>query len=167
MDIFACRAAFAAILISALYSAPVAAQVPDAVAAPGLTKILEVHAEGAQIYECKTGADKKLTWQFREPIAALILDGKTVGRHYTGPTWDLLSDGSAVTAKVAAKAPGSTAKDIPVLKLEAVSHHGSGQLSNATVIQRLNTKGGVIEGECPSAGALIGIPYSSNYVFLK
>jgi hypothetical protein len=166
MDHVTRRAVFAAFLAPALYSAPAAAQVPDAIAAPGLTKVLEVHAEGAQIYECKAGADKKLAWQFREPIAALILDGKTTGRHYLGPSWEL-SDGSAVIAKVAARAPGSTAKDIPVLKLDVVSHHGSGQLTAVTAVQRLNTKGGVIEGECPSAGSLISVPYSSDYVFLK
>jgi hypothetical protein len=166
MDPFTCRAVFAVFVVSALYSAPAAAQSADAIAAPGLTKVLEVHAEGAQIYECKAGADKKLAWQFREPIAALIVDGKTIGRHYLGPSWEL-SDGSAVTGKVAARAPGSTAKDIPVLRLDAVSHHGSGQLAGVTIIQRLNTKGGVIEGECPSAGALVSVPYSSDYVFLK
>jgi Protein of unknown function (DUF3455) len=166
MDRFTCRAVFAVFLVSALYSAPAAAQSADAIAAPGLTKVLEVHAEGAQIYECKAGADKKLAWQFREPIAALIVDGKTIGRHYLGPSWEL-SDGSAVTGKVAARAPGSTAKDIPVLRLDAVSHHGSGQLASVTTIQRLNTKGGAIEGECPSAGALVSVPYSSDYVFLK
>jgi Protein of unknown function (DUF3455) len=46
--------------------------------------MLTVHAEGAQIYECKVNSGK-LVWQFREPIAALIADGKTVGRHYAGP----------------------------------------------------------------------------------
>jgi hypothetical protein len=166
MDRFARRAAFAVVFASALYSAPAPAQSPDAIAAPGLTKVLEVHAEGAQIYECKAGADNKLTWQFREPIAALILDSKTIGRHYLGPSWEL-ADGSIVTGKVAARAPGSTAKDIPALRLDAVSHHGSGQLAGVTTIQRVNTKGGAIEGECPSAGALISVSYSSDYVFLK
>ena len=39
-----------------------------------------VHAEGAQVYECKADAAGKLAWQFREPVATLIVDGKTVGR---------------------------------------------------------------------------------------
>jgi Protein of unknown function (DUF3455) len=166
MGNFVWRAVFAAVLGSAAHPFPAAAQSPDAVAAPGLTKVLEVHAEGAQIYECKAGADKKLAWQFREPIAALILDGKTIGRHYLGPSWEL-ADGSAVTGKAAARAPGSTPNDIPLLKLDAVSHHGSGQLAGVAAIQRLNTKGGVIEGECSTAGAFISAPYSSSYVFLK
>ena len=50
--------------------------------------MLTLHAEGAQVYECKAGSDGKLAWAFREPIATLLLDGKTVGRHYAGPNWE-------------------------------------------------------------------------------
>jgi hypothetical protein len=145
---------------------PAAAQAPDAVAAPDKTQILKVHAVGAQIYECKADKDGKLVWEFREPIAALILDGKTIGRHYAGPTWEL-SDGSAVTGKVMGSASGATPKDIKWLKLDAVTHRGSGQLSDATTIQRFDTRGGVADGDCAAAGAFISVPYSSEYVFLK
>ena len=51
---------------------------PGAIAAPGETMLLAVHAEGAQVYECKAGADGKPAWAFREPIATLLVDGKTV-----------------------------------------------------------------------------------------
>src|SRR5882672_4802961 len=78
---------------------------PDAIAAPGETIVLTLHAEGAQVYECKPGADGKPAWAFREPIATLMLDGKTVGRHYAGPNWEH-SDGSAVVGKLAASVPG-------------------------------------------------------------
>jgi hypothetical protein len=47
------------------------AQLPAGVAAPGETVILTVHAEGAQVYDCKAGADGRLVWTFREPIAML------------------------------------------------------------------------------------------------
>src|SRR5436853_7863779 len=96
------------------------AEVPAAIAAPGEAIVASWHAEGAQVYECKAGADGKLAWAFREPMATLLLDGKTIGRHYAGPNWAHV-DGSAVVAKVAANAPGSTAKDIPWLKLEVTS----------------------------------------------
>ena len=79
--------------------------------------MLTVHAEGAQVYECKAGADGKLGWAFREPIATLMADGKTVGRHYAGPNWEH-SDGSAVVGKAAGNAPGATPNDIPWLKLD-------------------------------------------------
>jgi hypothetical protein len=144
---------------------PSRADVPEAIAAPGQTLVLTVHAHGAQVYECKADAGGKLVWQFREPIAALILDGKTVGRHYAGPNWEL-ADGSAVTAKVSARAPGATAKDIPLLKLEVTSQRGKGQLTGTTTIQRINTKGGTAEGACETSGAFQSVPYSADYTFL-
>ena len=143
-----------------------AAEVPDAIAAPNAVKLLQVHAEGAQIYECQARQDGKLAWQFREPIATLIADGKTVGRHYAGPAWEL-EDGSAVTAKVSARSPGATPKDIPWLKLAAVTHRGSGKLSAVNLIQRISTKGGAAEGECGAAGSFLSVPYASDYVFLE
>ena len=79
-------------------------ELPGAIAAPGETVVLTAHAEGAQVYECKAGADGKLAWPFREPIATLMADGKTVGRHYAGPNWEHV-DGSAVTGKAAGKRP--------------------------------------------------------------
>jgi hypothetical protein len=139
---------------------------PEAIAASGEILVATIHAEGAQIYECKADAAGKPVWQFREPIATLLVDGKTVGRHYAGPNWEL-ADGSAVVGKVSGRAPGATPKDIPLLKLEAVSHRGTGQLSGVTTIQRLNTKGGVAEGPCESAGAFLSVPYSADYAFLK
>jgi Protein of unknown function (DUF3455) len=101
---------------SALMSAA-SAEVRDSIAAPGETVVATVHVEGAQVYECKADARGRLGWQFREPIATLLLDGKTVGRHYAGPNWEH-RDGSAVVGKVVARAPGATPKDIPWLKLE-------------------------------------------------
>lgn len=142
------------------------AQLPDSIAAPGATEVLKVHAEGAQVYECKADGAGKLSWAFREPIATLIADGKTVGRHYAGPSWEH-SDGSAVAGKTIGKAPGATAKDIPWLKLEVTSRRGSGVLSNVTLVQRINTMGGNLDGACAHAGALQSAPYSADYVFLR
>jgi hypothetical protein len=141
------------------------AEVPDAIAAKGETVVLEVHAEGAQIYECKADASGKLAWQFREPIASLFSGGKTVGRHYAGPNWEI--EGGAVAAKVAARAPSASSKDIPWLKLEATDHRGSGPLKDVTTVQRINTKGGNAEGACQNAGELHSEPYSADYVFLR
>jgi len=139
---------------------------PEAVAAPGEAVVLTVHAEGAQVYECKAGADGKLAWAFREPIATLFVEGKTIGRHYAGPTWEHI-DGSAVTAKAAGNAPGATADDISWLKLQVTSSRGSGVLSGVTTVQRINTKGGKPEGACDKAGTFKSAPYSAEYVFLR
>src|SRR5271154_6832277 len=104
-------AALAVVLLWGFSSARAETPLPDAIAAPGEAIVLTVHAEGAQIYECKAGADGKLAFAFREPIATLLVDGKTVGRHYAGPNWET-SDGSAVVGKVIGNAPGATADDI-------------------------------------------------------
>src|SRR6266850_2589249 len=125
---------------------------PDAIAAPGEAIVLTLHAEGAQVYECRSGSDGKTNWGFREPIATLLADGKTVGRHYAGPNWEH-SDGSAVVGRAAGSAPGTTPNDIPWLKLEVISRRGSGVLTGATTVQRNNTRGGKLEGACDTAGA--------------
>jgi hypothetical protein len=160
-----------ALALSLLLGTPVSAHcaetpLPDAIAAPGETVVLSVHAEGAQVYECKAGTDGKLGWTFREPIATLFVDGKTIGRHYAGPSWEH-SDGSAVVGKVLGNAPGATASDIPWLKLEVVSGRGSGILSGVTTVQRINTVGGKLEGACDKAGSFKSAPYSAEYVFLR
>jgi hypothetical protein len=154
------------LLSSSLLSARAEMPLPDAIAAPGEATVLTVHAEGAQIYECRAGADGKPAWAFREPIATLLVDGKTVGRHYSGPNWEH-SDGSAVVGKAAGNAPGATPNDIPWLKLEVISHRGSGILTAATTVQRINTIGGKLEGACDKAGAFKSAPYSADYVFLR
>jgi hypothetical protein len=141
------------------------AEMPAAIAVPDATAIVTVHAEGAQLYECKAGSDGKLIWAFREPIATLMRDGKTVGRHYAGPTWEYL-DGSTVTAKAAGSSPGATANDVAWLRLDAVAHRGAGVLAGVTNVQRINTGGGALSGACERIGALRSVPYSADYVFL-
>ena len=139
---------------------------PDSIAAPGEAVVLSTHAEGAQVYECKAGADGKTAWAFREPIATLLVDGKTIGRHYAGPNWEH-SDGSAVVGKVIGNAPGTTPNDIPWLKLSVASQRGSGVLTGVTTVQRINTRGGKLEGACDKAGSFSSAPYSAEYVFLR
>jgi len=142
------------------------AELPETIAVPDESLIATVHAQGAQVYECKADAAGKLAWQFREPVATLLAGGQTFGRHYAGPNWEL-ADGSAVAGKVAARAPAAGPKDIPLLKLDVVSHRGSGLLTGATTILRINTKGGAAEGPCEASGAFLSVPYSADYAFYK
>jgi len=160
--------ALAFVLLSGSLTSAISAEtpLPAAIAAPGETVVLSVHAEGAQVYECKAGTDGKPGWLFREPIATLMADGKTVGRHYAGPNWES-ADGSAVTGKAIGNAPGATANDIAWLKLEVIAHRGSGILSGVTTVQRINTAGGQLAGACDKLGATKSAPYSADYVFLR
>jgi Protein of unknown function (DUF3455) len=139
---------------------------PEAISAPGETVVLTAYAEGAQVYDCKVDAAGKLAWTFREPIATLLLDGRTIGRHYAGPHWEL-TDGSTVQGKVSGRAPGATAGDIPWLKLDVIARKGQGQLDGVTTVQRINTKGGALEGSCDKAGTFRSVAYSTDYVYLK
>ena len=158
-----------AIILSATRAS---AEMPTAIDVADGTVLLTVHAEGAQIYECRPVPEKDssqvgaLTWQFREPIATLIVDGKSIGRHYAGPNWDHM-DGTGVKGKAVASVPGATPDDIPWLKLDIVDHRGDGILSSATTVQRINTRGGMLLGQCESAGTYRSVPYSADYVFLR
>ena len=153
--------------LCALSAGQASAQLPAAIVAPaGETALATFHAEGAQVYECKAGNDSKLAWTFREPIATLLLEGKTVGRHYAGPTWEHM-DGSAVAGKTVGNAPGETPADIPWLKLEVTDHRGAGTLSSVTTVQRINTQGGVVTGACDQAGLYRSAPYAADYIFLR
>lgn len=159
---------FSAVLLSWLapFSAAATEEIPDTIAAPGEKLVATAQAVGAQIYECARDTSGNLAWQFREPIATLVINGRTVGRHYAGPNWEL-SDGSSVGGRVSGKAPGASTNDIPLLKLAAVPHLGNGQLNGVTTIQRLNTRGGNASGACDKAGALLNVPYTADYAFYK
>ena len=79
-----------------------------------------LHAEGAQVYECKTGTDGALAWTFREPIATL----SRTARRSAGIT--PVRPGNTATAarssaRLPANSPGSVAMDIPWLKLTVTS----------------------------------------------
>ena len=165
---FLYKTILASLLLAASLTGVYAADkpLPDAIAAPGHTAVVTLHAEGAQVYDCKAGTDGKLAWAFREPIATLLADGKTAGRHYAGPNWEL-SDGSAVTGKAAGNAPGATAADIAWLKLDVVSQRGTGTLTGVTTVQRINTAGGKLDGACDKIGTTKSAPYSADYVFLR
>ena len=127
--------------------------------------LMTVRAAGVQIYTCARDNKGQLAWQFREPLATLMINGKTVGRHFAGPTWQL-DDRSAVVGKVIAQAPGSSAQDIPLLRLDVVSHLGDGGLAQVVAVERLHTLGGVFSGSCAQVGELHLEPYSADYRFL-
>ncbi len=140
---------------------------PAVIDAPGAAVALTVHAEGAQIYACQPDAAGALRWAFREPIATLLQDGKTIGRHFAGPSWEL-ENGGKIQGKVSARAPapGAVSGDIPWLKLEAIAP-ATGPLAGMRFIQRIHTHGGALEGACQQAGELRAIAYSADYVFLR
>jgi len=144
-------------------AAPIVA--PAAFGVGALAPLLIAHGVGAQVYECKADKGGAPAWTFREPVATLIQDGRTIGRHYAGPAW-ALDDGGVIHGKVVATLPGGAPDDIPILKLAVTDRSGAGVLKAARLALRLNTQGGALSGPCPALGALQAAPYSADYVFL-
>ena len=125
---------------------------------------------GVQIYICIAKASN-YAWQLVAPQANLLNDdGRLVGTHFIGPTWQS-NDGSSV---MGLKAAGATVDSsaIPWLLLTA-SGHGSvdGRFSDVTSIQRLDTVGGIAPSasDCSATtvGTLVQVPYTAQYVLYR
>ena len=161
--------AFVLIAVTTFFALSLAAQqVPQQLQPPaGEQLLLQVHAKGDQIYTCK-GDAAQFSWTLKAPDAQLFdKDGKPFGKHFAGPSWEA-SDGSRVTGKAVANAPSPDADSIPWLLVNILSHEGTGALSRATTIQRLNTKGGKAPAtgcDAAHAGQELRVPYSADYLF--
>jgi len=145
-----------------------AQQAPPQIQAPANEQLLlQVHAKGDQVYTCK-GDATQFAWTLKAPDAQLFdKDGKPFGKHFAGPSWEA-SDGSRVSGKAVANVPSPDADSIPWLLVNIISHDGSGVLSRATTIQRLNTKGGKAPAsgcDAAHAGQEVRVPYSADYLF--
>jgi hypothetical protein len=130
----------------------------------------KVNAVGVQTYMCSSNKDGAFVWTFVAPQANLFNDdGKMIGTHFIGPTWQGNDGSSVVGKKVAAFAADPTA--VPWLLLTAVSHGTeAGRFDDVSSIQRLSTVGGNAPADgCDQAhaGALANIPYSAEYVFYR
>lgn len=127
-------------------------------------------AKGVQIYECRARKDdaSKFEWVFKAPEADLFdRQGKRIGRHYVGPTWEAI-DGSKVVGEVKAREPSPDANAVPWLLLVARKHEGNGVFTRVTSIQRLETVGGKAPAQgCDqsSQGNEVRVPYTAVYYF--
>src|SRR6476646_6400079 len=118
------RIAAAGILIG---SGAFAASADEAAIAPpqGSAMLLEVFADGVQIYVCEA-KEGGFHWSFKGPEAILFdKPGRQIGTHFGGPTWKL-DDGSAVVGEIMAKADSPEPDAIQWLLLHAKSREGSG-----------------------------------------
>ena len=145
-----------------------AQRIPEHIQAPaGEQLILEVHATGDQVYVCKDEGGR-CAWALKAPDARLFdSHGEPFGKHFAGPSWEA-SDGSRVTGKAVANVASPDGDAIPWLLVNIVSHEGSGLLSRATSIQRVNTRGGKAPaGGCDASevGKEVRVPYSADYLF--
>ena len=174
-----CLSASAMLCLSACVSTgtptpkPAATDIPAQLRpAPGEVLFLQTQGVGVQIYDCspKAGQPGAFEWTFREPDAQLMdAAGHMIGRHFTGPTWEL-DEGSSVVGEVKARAPSPSPTAIPWLLLSARATAGSGKLTATTSIQRLRTVGGAAPSagcNAANAGKVAKVPYTANYYFYR
>jgi hypothetical protein len=143
---------------------------------PGLLRVpagqdllIQLHATGAQIYQCQPKGDPaQFEWVFKQPEAVLFTHrGKNFGRHYAGPTWEA-NDRSKVVGEVLAHLDSPKPNSIPWLLLRAKSSSGQGAFSNARYIQRLNTVGGnapAVACRQEQSGQQLRASYTADYLF--
>ena len=152
---------------------PAAPPVPGDIAVPaGHKPYLVAHADGVQIYDC-VSVPGGYAWRLAAPRATLTDEqGKTLGSHYGGPTWEA-RDGSKVVGK---RDKGinvdPTAIDWLRLKADSTAAGPDGDRFEATTyIQRINTVGGLAPAapDCnqDSMAERREIPYTADYVFFK
>ena len=152
---------------------PAPPDVPSRIAVVGQHKVfLVTHAVGVQIYPCNATATG-FAWGPTTPRANLYgKNGKLVGTHFGGPTWQARDGSKVVASRVDGVTVDPTA--IPWLLLAAVSTtvgEDGGRLANTTFIQRVATTGGLTPppGDCNAStvGTVREVPYTADYYFWK
>jgi hypothetical protein len=164
-------------------------EVPDTIAVPAGSKAFLIgHAVGTQNYIClPDGAGAK--WVLFGPQATVFDDnGKQIMTHFLSPnpaesgtpraTWQHSDRTSAVWAMKVAESddpryvePGAIKWFLLQVKGAEEGSRPDDRLMQTTVVQRVNTSGGVAPAsECAVAGD-VGktkfVPYSADYVFYK
>ena len=165
------------VLVCFLYGSGLAAAQPAPTAVPDNLKppdappvVLKAIGKGQQVYSCQSSPDQpgKFAWVLKRPEADLLDgQGKKIGRHYEGPTWEA-RDGSKITGEVLERAPSPTHDAVPWLLLKTKSAAGAGVLGRVTYIQRLATVGGAAPAAgCDEAhsGAETAVDYQAEYYF--
>ena len=156
-------------ILSGMSTYPVNADQIGVAPPQGSAPLLEVVADGVQIYTCETKGSL-FQWSFKAPEANLFdKQGRQIGTHFAGPTWRI-ADGSAIVGEVVAKADAPERGAIEWLLLRAKAHEGQGVLGEAAFIRRTDTKGGI----APTAGCdanhvaeQVRMRYSSTYQFFS
>lgn len=128
--------------------------------------------KGKQIYACQPSPqDKaKFEWILEKPQADLLDgQGKRIGKHYEGPTWEA-ADGSKVTGEVQQRTQAPRVGAVPWLLLKAKTTEGAGAFARVTYIQRVNTMGGAAPAEgcdVAHAGRESAVDYQADYYFYR
>jgi len=154
-------------------SAPLTAPVvPDAIkVSPNETLLFAAKGKGFQVYDWVPKKDDPSRGEWVHTPEADLFDaeGKKIGCHYGGPTWES-NDGSKVICTLKSHAASPDANAVPWLLLIVKTHEGEGVFSRVTSIQRLETAGGAEPSEetgvakAKAGGKVqIRVPYTATY----
>ena len=132
---------------------------------PGSLPIVTLAARGVQIYACIAGEGGPV-WSSAKPDAELVqADGRTIGRHFEGPTWEA-QDGSRVVGTVIGQAQAPQAHAVAWLLL-AGRATGFGLLAGTRYVLRSDTAAGEKPpGDC-AMGQTVRVPYRATYTFYR
>lgn len=144
---------------------------PAAVQVPAGHKVaMETVGAGKITYECQAKADLpgQHAWVFVGPDATLTdRRMKKVGTYFGPPATWASEDGSKVTGKQLAVAPGAPGS-IPMQLVKADPASGMGAMQGVSYIQRVATQGGVAPKE-PCDASTVGrrqvVSYQADYIF--
>lgn len=160
------------LFVISLAAAPVTPpDVPGRLKPPATQKLLlKAQGRGLQIYKCSAGPGDPthFSWILEKPQATLTGDdGRLLGRHYEGPTWEA-ADGSRVVGQVEQRADSPLPNTIPWLLVKAQSTEGAGTFARVTYIQRVATQGGAAPAagcDASHAGRRLSVDYQADYYF--
>jgi hypothetical protein len=132
--------------------------------------VLFAYAQGVQRYVCKEKEQAKgsFEWTLKEPQAKLAdVNGREIGSHSAGPTWQLADGSKAVKKKLIASVPALQSDGVPWLLLET-EPSGKGALARTQYVQRVDTVGGAAPAtgcDAAHAGKTLDVDYRATYVF--
>jgi Protein of unknown function (DUF3455) len=111
---------------------------------------------------------RQLLCVLKAPDADLFDEqGRRIGWHSAGPTWEALEDGSNVIGTLIEKTAVPNAGDIPWLLLKRKSGAGKGRFGRVTNIQRVDTDGGVAPtatSDKSRRGEEVRVKYEATYI---
>jgi len=172
---FGCATTESAAPAAAKPAVPARPAVPAEIEAPAsATLVVQLFAKGTQNYRCQATSASAAEWKLVAPEAELFRaadSGDLAGTHGAGPSWTL-KDGSGAKgdAPSAKKAASPEAGAVAWLLIPAQSNGQPGELQGVTLVQRINTHGGIAPaGGCDSGsvGAETKVPYTATYVFYR
>jgi hypothetical protein len=132
--------------------------------------VLIAYGQGVQRYVCKEKEQAKgsFEWTLKEPQAKLSdTNGREIGSHSAGPSWQLADGSKAVKKKLVASVPALASDAVAWLLLE-IESTGKGALAGTQYVQRVDTVGGAAPASgCDAAhsGATQDVDYRATYVF--